>query len=156
MTLNELNAALQAADPSASVAILADGVAVSGGYHITELKRADVTSIDCGGRIARWREADLQILDGAGGDQMTVGTIRGVIGKSVQAVDGLGDAPLRAEFAAGNQGLRRYAVGAPEIGEDGAVALSLTEERAACKPMVDAFAKTGPECCEAPRRAGRC
>ncbi|MEL6792673.1 MAG: DUF6428 family protein [Pseudomonadota bacterium] len=155
MTLDDLLSQLETADSAAPVLISADGAPIGDGYHITELKRADVTSIDCGGRISSWREAELQIFDGAGGGAMPAGKMAGIIRKSVAAVEGLGGAPLRVEFGAENRGLRRYSLSELTI-DSGVVEIALISDRAACKPMADALSafrhqpKSGPQrssCC---------
>ncbi len=128
--------------------------AVGDGYHVTELKLAQVTSIDCGGRVAAWTEAALQLLDGpggsagdsSGGGYMKVGKFASILSQSVYRVRGLGDSPLHVEFAHGNAGLRIYDIAVPEL-RDGVVAIGLQESRAQCKPAVDHAAKMDAASC---------
>ncbi len=155
MTLDELRAALAAADRAAPLVFRAGdgeiggetGGEIGGGYHVTELRHAAVTGIDCGGNVARWDEAWLQLLDGPGGDHMTVGTFLKILDRSVAGVPGLGAAPLRVEFAPGNRGLRSHAAGAPEVAGGRAI-VPLEEEHALCKPALAArVAGTSNGCC---------
>ena len=133
MTLTELLTRLRETDRDAALVFRADGAPISGGYHVTELKAAKITGIDCGGRISEWTEASLQLLDGHGGEHMKVGKFVGILEHSLKTVENLSDAPAHVEFALGNAGLRRYEMA--EVGSDAAIAeVRLEETRAMCKP----------------------
>lgn len=111
------------------------------GYHVTELKLAQISSIDCGGRLASWTEAALQLLDGRGGGHMNVGKFAAILGQSVSRVKGLATSPLHVEFAHGNRGMRIYSLSTPLVRE-GFVSVGLGETRAICKPAQDHAQKT--------------
>ncbi|MBO6509101.1 MAG: hypothetical protein JJ866_23510 [Roseibium sp.] len=120
---------------------------IGDGYHVTELKYARVTSIDCGTRVAEWTEAALQLLDGEGGGHMPVGKFAGIVSQSIGKVKGLANSPLHVEFAHENSGMRIYALGEPDF-ENGEVSVSLSESRAHCKPALDYAARNeGAACC---------
>ncbi len=106
---------------------------IGAGYHITELKLADVQGIDCGANQRGWRETVVQLLDGHGRAHMSVGKFAAIVDQSVKAVPGLGDAPVRIEFAPRNQGLHLYEIGGAERTED-ALIVGLVDDRATCKP----------------------
>jgi len=122
---------------------------IGAGYHITELKHARVTSIDCGTRISSWDEAALQLLDGSGDAPLTVGKAAAILSQSIARVAGLGNSQLHVEFAHGNQGLRLYQPGALR-GEKNAVILQLVETTAQCKPAADLA------CCSPTPAASQC
>ena len=149
MTLNDLRSALEAAPAEAPIVFRTAAGDIGGGYHVTELRRADVAGIDCGGRQAHWTEATVQLLDGHGGDHMAAGKLRGILDKSLSAIPGLGDADVRVEFAPGNDGLGLFEFAAPRR-QDGRVVIALNEARAVCKPAQDMGAAFRA------RRAGAC
>ncbi len=106
------------------------------GYHVTELKHLSVNSIDCGGRMSAWTEAQLQLLDGNAGGHMSVGKFIGIAKHSAAALPELGKVPISVEFAPGNRGLRRYLIDG--LHEDPtSVRVKLIEDGAACKPHLD-------------------
>ena len=125
---------------------------ISGGYHATEFKLADIRSIDCGARLDRFSETIIQILDGSGDDHMSVGKFRKIAGIASSRIDGLANASLSFEFAPGNLGLRRYDIQSVSA-SDGTVNVQLGEKSAACKPALDRkaglgqTAPTGSSCC---------
>ena len=120
---------------------------IGAGYHVTEYKLAQVTGIDCGGRIANWTEAALQLLDGEGKDHMTVGKFGAILKQSISRVSGLGTAPLHAEFAHANRGKAIFQIETPEFTE-GTVTIDLSEDRAHCKPALEAInLGTSAACC---------
>lgn len=120
--------------------------AIGEGYHVTELKLAVVNSIDCGGRLASWTEAGLQLLDGHGGSHMQLGKFNAILAQSIASLKGLGDSPLQVEFAHGNRGMRIYDLSEPVLG-DGAVAIRLSEVRAHCKPALELTSADVSACC---------
>ncbi len=126
---------------------------IGAGYHVTELKLADVHSIDCGGNQSSWTEATMQLLDGYGDDHMTAGTFAGIADTSVAALPGLRDAPLSVEFAPRNEGLRIYQIGAIQRTEDSLI-VGLQDRQALCKPSA-AQVSGGAACCS-PKASSCC
>lgn len=145
-TLSDLIGSLAGARPDLPAIFLADGAEIGAGYHITELKLADISSIDCGGRQTRFAETQMQLLDGQDGEALTVGKVGSILNRSVDALPGLAEAPLSVEFAHGNRGLGRYRLGAPEV-SGGQVRLPLLEDRAQCKPMAEQSCCGGKSAC---------
>ena len=139
---------LQTVPADASLVFKADGHDIQGDYHLTEFKVAQISSIDCGARVTEWTETSMQLLDGCGGEYMQVGKFLSIAEKSVNTLDGLGLAPLRAEFSPGNAGLRLFTLSAPEV-VDSKVVVQMQEGRATCKPAAD------NDCC-APRQDTAC
>jgi len=112
-TLAEVSAALAKVPADLPAVFTTDAGDIGGGYHVTELKLADVQSIDCMARQSSFREAQVQILDGHGGKHMAAGQLHKIISQSLKAIPDLAKVPFSVEFAPGNQGLSRYALGAP-------------------------------------------
>lgn len=139
LTPSAVLAALSPAEPSAPLIFRTAKGEIFGGYHVTELKLADIRSIDCLARQSQWREATLQLLDGRGGDPMTVGRFRRILEQSARGLDGLSEAPLQVEFAHGNDGVRLYSMQVPAL-EAERVVIDLADLRAQCKPAEEAAA----------------
>lgn len=133
MTLTDLAETLKTLDANASLVFSTPNAVIGGGYHVTELKVLNITSIDCAGRTSDWREAALQLLDGSTGEHMKVGKFLGILEGSLRKVDGLSDAPVHVEFAPNNAGLRRFEIGAVRHTQD-KVEVALSETKATCKP----------------------
>ncbi|MCK7612678.1 DUF6428 family protein [Roseibium sediminicola] len=121
---------------------------IGDGYHVTELKLAHVTGIDCGARMNTWSEATLQLLDGTGEGHMPAGKFAGILRQSIGKVSGLGDVPLQVEFAHDNRGKRLYRLETPEM-TDGRIVIGLRDTRAHCKPALDMKTALGSSagCC---------
>ncbi len=152
----DLTAYLKGRGDTDQVLFEAEGDAVGRGYHLTELRLAKISSIDCGGVTDAWDEAQMQVLDAPGDAAMSAGKMAGILSHSATEIEGLADAPLNVEFSPGNQGLGRYRLGAPRVTE-GAVTIPLTAMGPECKAMTRAFAKTAPhECCGPKRPAASC
>ncbi|MEM1388508.1 MAG: DUF6428 family protein [Pseudomonadota bacterium] len=133
MTLYDLFTTLRRAEARAELVFAMPDGEIGAGFHVTELKSAEITSIDCGGRVTRFRETILQILDGLAGDPFTVGKFLGICAQSVAAIEALGDAPLTIEGARANAGLARYEVADIVMARD-RVVVHLATQRAQCKP----------------------
>lgn len=146
MSLDEFLITLSdAPDESALVFATAQGD-IGAGYHVTELRLAEVTGIDCGGVVSHWGEATLQLLDGGGRAHMQVGKFRSIAQRSIAKVAGLGSAPLRVEFAHGNAGLGLYGIGEVVMAAARST-VTLAPDRALCKPAVRALGPAGALCC---------
>lgn len=137
MTPETLLARLERLPADAPLVFETDDGPALGGYHVTELKHARISSIDCGARQAQWDEAVLQLLDGGGGEHMMVGKFTAILAQSIRHVPGLGPAAMSVEFAHANRGLRVFRPDAPQL-EDQAVVVRLAEARPVCKPARDA------------------
>ncbi|MDO6727502.1 DUF6428 family protein [Cognatishimia sp. 1_MG-2023] len=116
---------------------------IGGGYHVTELKSAKITSIDCGGNVADWTEATLQLLDGGDGTHMTVSKFSAILSHSLKTIPALKDAPLYAEYAPQNTQLSRYDVSLQQT-DNSMAEIRLTDMQALCKPAQNQ--SCGPKC----------
>ncbi len=141
-SVNDLTSFLKEQTETDQVLFEAEGDAIGRGYHLTELGLARSSSIDCGGVMDAWDEAQMQVLDAPGDKAMSVGKIIATLSRSVAEIDGLADAPLNVEFSPGNQGLGRYRIGQPRAA-DGAVTFPLTPMGPECKALTRAMPKPG-------------
>ncbi len=150
-SVNDLTAYLKGRGDTDQVLFEAEGDAVGRGYHLTELRLAKISSIDCGGVADAWEEAQMQVLDAPGDVAMSAGKMAAILSRSAAEINGLADAPLNVEFSPGNDGLGRYRLGVPRAA-DGVVTLPLTPMVPECKAMSRAFAKPAAEECCGPKR----
>ncbi|MCX2721724.1 DUF6428 family protein [Roseibium salinum] len=156
MTPNQLLESLNALPADAPLVFHTEAGPIGDGYHVTELKHARITSIDCGARVAQWDEASLQLLDGQGEEHMAVGKFSAIVRQSIRRVKALAECPMHVEFAHGNSGLRIYQLSGPRL-EEGVVAVHLAEGRARCKPALEqAAAGSEGGCCGAGARTQCC
>ncbi|SHG60129.1 DUF6428 family protein [Cognatishimia maritima] len=114
---------------------------IGAGYHLTELKSAPVTSIDCGGNVARFSEVTMQLLDGRDGAYMKAGKLLGILRHSLKEIPALNDAEARVEFSHSNNGLELFALGEPKVDRK-VVTLPLIALGAQCKPAVAARSRS--------------
>lgn len=117
------------------VVFATDSARIGPGYHVTELKLAQISALDCGGNQHAWTETQVQLLDGADGAYLTAGKVAAILRRSAQAIEGLLDAALWIEMAPRNAGLSRYRIGAVQA-TDTAFEINLIQDQAQCKPAV--------------------
>jgi hypothetical protein len=65
----------------------APGGLVPGDYHITEVKHAAFTRVDCGGQAESGAELVLQLLPAAGGRAMSAGKAAGILRQALSHLD---------------------------------------------------------------------
>ncbi len=146
MTINEFLQTLADKPADAPVVFMTNQGEISGGYHVTELKLASITGIDCAARQAEWTEASIQLLDGGGGVHMNVGKFSNILGQSKSHIKGLGKADMHFEFAHNNAGLQRYNMQS-SVESNGRVEIHLDTQRAVCKPALELASNGGSGCC---------
>jgi len=139
-TLNDVLAALKTQGADLPLVFETDEGDIGGGYHVTELKQAAITSIDCGGNLHDWSETHVQLLDGQTGTHMSAGKFTSIADRSAAKISTLGEAPLFFELGLKNNGLRRYQVQGLVPGDD-RIRLQLSEGHAVCKPAAAATAR---------------
>ncbi|MEM6385242.1 MAG: DUF6428 family protein [Pseudomonadota bacterium] len=134
MTFEELLEHMRGLPENSELIFKTDTAQIQGGYHITELRNSEATSIDCGGQTSTFTKGHLQLLDGYGGDHMTVRAFRSILETSLQNLPQLGGADILVEFSPGNNGLALWAPGVPTV--SGAhVEMRLRPVGAVCKPF---------------------
>jgi hypothetical protein len=152
MNLNELIEATRALPQGVPMVFSTPDGPTGEGYHVTELKLAHINSIDCAAKLDAWTEATLQLLDGHGKTHMSVGKFANILDQSVRRVEGLGNSPLRVEFAHGNAGIQVFEPAVP-VFADGVAQLKLQPIKALCKP---AMAGISAQKIASPNKAGCC
>lgn len=149
MTLDDLEHVLLAVPEDKPVVFATDEGDVPGGYHLTELKHARVTSLDCAGRTEVWTELRVQLLDGSGGAHMTARRLRAILEKSVAHLPEASKAEILIEYAPGNSGLRLFELALPEAPQDARLVMRLNERHATCKPAAAFEQRRAPRTSEA-------
>ena len=144
-TIRDLSQALEAAPADARVRFETEIAQAKPGYHVTELRLAQVQSIDCMGNRRDEQQGHLQILDGGFGAAMQAGKLKAILQKSTNALPDLLDAPLVVEFSPENNALGLYSLGAVTH-SSADVAITLNAAKAQCRPAVKAKTE-GRECC---------
>lgn len=123
------------------------------GFHITEVKRQRVESIDCGSRHDGWAETVIQLLDidGQPEDRMSASKFHGILLKAGVA---LGKGPIIVEVGRPGEAMQLYDL-ADVIEEPERVRLDVNPRQAVCKPaftMLDIQAAS--RCCSGQAAAG--
>ena len=145
-TLDALLRAL--GDAEAPVRVTIDGAPLGAGFHVTEVRRADIAALDCGRGERRWREAVVEVLDGPEDARpMAPGTLAGLARESVRRLPGVGEAPLAFEVQRGAAPRVRAGAAVLRVAPE-AKTLALYGEGAVCRP---AARRGDPGCC-APTR----
>ncbi len=136
-TLNDLVVDLKTLNPDLPLVFETDEGEIGGGYHVTELKHAQIHSIDCGGNLSDWIETNLQLLDGNDQTHMAVGRFLKIAALSMGKIDGLGTGQLSFEYGPKNIGLRRF-YAAEIVPKSKKITIKLQEDIAKCKPNLAA------------------
>lgn len=139
-TLAALRSAL-ARDPDAVLSVGTGRRDLRPGFHVTEIRLADIRALDCGRRADRWREVVLEMTDDAlpPGRALTAGALDRILSEAGADADP-GASPV-AEL--GSPALERYDLVAAGP-EDGALRLQFAPKRAQCKAAARAAAS---RCC---------
>lgn len=108
------------------------------GYHITELKSARITGLDCGANVESWSETIFQlwdIEDSVTGEVMTVDKLLGIIAKYTKLLNAEPNSRLSFEVSEDGEAMRIF--GFDRMSVSGGVAtIHLGTRAAACKPLV--------------------
>jgi len=116
---------------------------INPGYHVTEIKQAEVTSLDCGQGADQWSEIIFQVVDGQSSStaaHMSVSKFLAIANKGLADV---GNASLYFEYSPGNRAFNKCSVSAINASEQ-QVTLELSPMTAVCKPMVRAAQAGAP------------
>ncbi|GJL99867.1 MAG: hypothetical protein DHS20C07_15470 [Methyloligella sp.] len=147
MTLNNLLNYLKTLDVTLPLIFTFEGGEIGSGYHVTEIKTSNITSIDCGGQISEWSEVAIQLLDGQGVQHMKASKLVSILEHSLGRLTRLGDKPLYFEFAPQNIGLQLFSLEKIDVSND-RISVQLIEKRAICKPARKATGgKSKSSCC---------
>ncbi len=123
------------------------------GFHITEVKRQRIESIDCGARLDGWAETVIQLLDidGQPEGRMSASKFHGILGKAGVA---LGKGPIIVEVGRPGEAMQLYDL-AGIIEEPERVRLDVSPRQAVCKPAIKMLDIQSVSCCgSGPATAG--
>jgi len=125
------------------VRFLLNGESIQPGYHVTEIKYANVQSIDCGHGTDQWNELIIQLLDGhqhSKGGLMSSNTLLKLISAASNSLPMTTAFELYIEFAPHNGAMMKLAIDSlnyvPGQSSDTAeLQIVLGTQRAICKPF---------------------
>lgn len=147
MKLSALLKTIEAAPPETPVIYATQTATIGKGYHLTEIKAAQISGIDCGGNMSHYHEVTMQLLDGSYGRYMTSQKLSRILQHSLKKLPELDKAEVRVEFSPNNEGLQIFSLQDPELSQSG-IRLPLLPEGAVCKPALAAGATCGPSTCK--------
>jgi|CXWK01.1.fsa_nt_gi hypothetical protein len=137
MTLSGLLAALEAARGRA-LSFRYDGRVTKPGYHVTEMKFARMTGVDCGGNAESWTETIIQLWDidtSVTGETMTIDKLIGIARKVAGMIGAEATSRLTFEVSDGDEAMRIYAFEGLDVTGERAT-IRLGQRVSACKPLV--------------------
>ena len=157
IVLGELMSILSGAKDSPLV-FYYDGRPVKPGYHVTEVKAAQFSALDCGANPEAWSEIFIQLWDIEEDDRthMPSGKFRAIIRKVTEHVKLDESARLTFEVSDGVQPMQLYCAAMPTL-RAGAVHVELSPRPASCKPRDRWLAEQAQAaaCC-GPASAAKC
>ena len=119
-----------------------DGVKIGNGYHVTEIKLAEVKSVDCGKSSDNWQEVIVQLLDGASSEPaITCAQFQKIMTLAQLRLHASNNAVLLFEFSPANGTLHRLQVRAI-VNHADAIIVELEGTKAECKPFTRAMVNT--------------
>lgn len=135
MASNAILLRLEASSEKALRFLLNGKQLIPNNFHVTEVKRVNVASLDCGGGSSTWQELVVQLWSPKGNDSqdaMTAGKFLGILAK-VDASGPLDGNALRFEYGGPGEPAVQYHLS--EIERKGATLdVHLMPPQAACKP----------------------
>lgn len=123
-----------------------DGHPTKPGYHVTEIKSARVTGLDCGANAESWSEVVIQlwdIEDSVTGERMTVDKLLGISRKVLAQIAAEDSARLTFEVSDGTDAMRIFSFEHLDVGP-GVASVVLTPRASACKPLVRGTLSVAP------------
>ena len=111
------------------------GRPVRAGYHVTEVKAANFSALDCGANPEAWSEIFVQLWDVDEGERvhMTAGKFAAIIRKVTKHLQLDDTAQLTFEVSDGVAPIQLYRAALPAIAQE-AIHIELLARPASCKP----------------------
>lgn len=144
--------------PDAPLVFSYDGNPVRAGYHVTEVKAAQFSALDCGANREAWEEIFVQLwdIDEDNRTHIPAGKFSAIIRKVSKYVQLEPTAKLTFEVSDGLRPMALYCASAPRFNA-GSFEVSLAARSASCKPrdrwLAEGQAKSS--CC-GPTSASKC
>lgn len=128
-----------------------DGRRIQPGYHVTEIKSAIFSSLDCGARPQQWQETIVQLWDVQDEPErghMSMRKFMGIWRKVDEAIALNGDAEIKFEWGDAEKPAVHY-IYAGLKDEENALVILLEPVRATCKPRDEWWLtqQAGASCC---------
>lgn len=108
---------------------------VNAAYHITEIKQAQITSVDCGGKMNAWTEVVVQLWVPEGGEQdqpMSAGKAMKIIDLVEKSLPIHPNAPVKIEYGNPDFPTQQMPVEAV-VSEGGELRVSMVGDTTQCK-----------------------
>lgn len=131
------------------------------GYHLTEVRRTTIESMDCGAVTHRWAENHFELWQPAGGREpgreefMTAGQFRRIAARVEREVDLDGEAEAKVYAGDGDPGAVVYSVERVEP-VDGRLVVRLGADGSRCKARERAQTAAAADCGGAPAAGSGC
>jgi hypothetical protein len=111
------------------------GRTIQPGYHVTEIKSAQLSALDCGGNPDSWTEAILQVEDIPGPDSrlMTVGKFLSILGRVERALALAPSSRVTIEISRPAEAMQVFDIGGIDASPE-RLTLALALRPAICKP----------------------
>jgi Family of unknown function (DUF6428) len=127
------------------------GRQIASGYHVTEVKAALLSSIDCGGAPEEWHETVIQLWDvpQEGATHMTAGKFMGILAQVTQRLERGLEGHLFFEVGDSARAMQLFTTGSVANLADH-IAVDLEPRRATCKPLERGLQLAAPDdaaCC---------
>lgn len=135
LDLADLRRALTGHDTAPLVLTYA-GRTIQPGYHVTEIKSAQLSALDCGGNPDSWTETILQVEDvpaSQGGSFMTVGKFLSILGRVEQALALAPSSRVTIEISRPAEAMQVFDIAGIDASPD-RLTLALALRPAVCKP----------------------
>lgn len=129
--------ALFSANPEIPLRFYLEGISINQGYHVTEVKYANVASTDCARRTGALEELTIQLLDGnARSEQGYMSTTKflSIIRSTLGSLPESSRPYLFFEFSPNNGPLNKLTINSIKC-VDGELSIHLNYEKAVCKPI---------------------
>ncbi|WP_375599431.1 DUF6428 family protein [Devosia sp. Naph2] len=133
------------------------GRTVQSGYHVTEIKAAQLSTLDCGGNPDHWTETILQVEDiplAQGPQAVSVGKFLSILARVEASLTLDAASRVTIEMSRPDEAMQVFDI-AGVVREKDRTRLSLAMRPAICKPRHRA-ARTEAPCCGSPSKAACC
>jgi hypothetical protein len=133
-TLTRLRAEIEA-HRALPLVFVYGGRTISAGYHVTEVKAAQLSSLDCGANPESWNETIIQLwdVDSGGGEHMKVGKFLGILSQVERRVAIDPEALLIFEAGDSANPMQVFTTGSIAVTSN-QVEVTLAPRPATCKP----------------------
>ncbi len=148
MTTQEFIKSLRQAGEKPLVFVNGEGTAIHGGYHLTEVKAAALSTVDCGAQKNRWNETIVQLWvpeDEQSDEFMSARKFLGIYDKVAGMIDVDPAAEIRVEYGDENFFPSNYHVDSIDADSEN-VRVTLRPSQTTCKAR-DRRAAAGAGCC---------